>query len=359
MNRVEAMNPEGLDRVAPRTVSPQTTVTVRTMQWREGGDVVKDFPLEEVSDVLGEPGALVWVDLLNPTHEALRSLASELSLDRHAVEDALASAERAKATRHATHTFVTVYAARLETSGASDRGLLRSRLVTSRVSSFVLPRGLVTVRHDNGLDMAEVVQRWQDNADLLPHGSGALLHGLLDTIVDEHFDTIQQMDDAIEALEDGLFDDRASARQLQQQTYRLRKELVELRRVVLPMREVVNAVMRHRADGDGPSGELDGWYADLYDHVLRAAEWTESLRDMVATVFETNIALQDARLNVVMKKLTGWAAIIAVPTAVTGWFGMNVAYPGIGKTSGFVASTIVIAGLALVLYAMFKRRSWI
>jgi magnesium transporter len=204
-----------------------------------------------------------------------------------------------------------------------------------------------------------VVQRWRDNADLLEYGSGALLHGLLDVIVDGHFDTIQLMDDAIEALEDELFDDRANVRELQQRTYRLRKELVELRRVVLPMREVVNTVMRHRADSDGRASELDGWYTDLYDHVLRASEWTESLRDMVTTVFETNIALQDARLNVVMKKLTGWAAIIAVPTAVTGWFGMNVAYPGIGRVSGFIASTVVISTLALVLYMTFKRRNWI
>jgi len=80
---------------------------------------------------------------------------------------------------------------------------------------------------------------------------------------------------------------------------------------------------------------------------------------MITTVFETNIALQDARLNVVMKKLTGWAAIIAVPTAVTGWFGMNVAYPGIGKTSGFVASAVVIPALAVTLYILFKRRNWI
>ena len=134
---------------------------------------------------------------------------------------------------------------------------------------------------------------------------------------------------------------------------------MQLRRVVLPMREVVNTVMRHHVDSDDHSPELDGWYADLYDHVLRASEWTESLRDMVTTVFETNIALQDARLNVVMKKLTGWAAIIAVPTAVTGWFGMNVAYPGIGKTSGFLASTLVIATLGGTLYVLFKRRNWL
>ena len=81
------------------------------------------------------------------------------------------------------------------------------------------------------------------------------------------------------------------------------------------MREVVNAVQRHRTEGNGHRSELDGWYSDLYDHVLRASEWTEPLRDMITTVLETNLSLQDARLNTVMKKLTGWAAIIAVPTS--------------------------------------------
>lgn len=329
------------------------------MLWRKDGEVLKDFPLEEVSDHLQEAGTLVWVDLCAPDRDRLGELADELSLDPHAVEDSVASAERPKATRHASHTFVTVYTARLEVDGAADRSLLESRLDTSRVSTFVLPGGVVTVRRDDRFDMDEVVRRWEDQADLLQHGSGALLYGLLDVIVDGHFETIQQMDDAIEDLEDRLFDESGSVRELQQITYRLRKELVQLRRVVLPMREVVNTVMRHHADSDDHSPELDGWYADLYDHVLRASEWTESLRDMVTTVFETNIALQDARLNVVMKKLTGWAAIIAVPTAVTGWFGMNVAYPGIGKTSGFLASTVVIATLGLTLYTLFKRRNWL
>src|SRR5665811_1823735 len=104
------------------------------------------------------------------------------------------------------------------------------------------------------------------------------------------------MDDAIESLEDGLFDEKAVTREIQQRTYRVRKELVEMRRVVLPMREVVNAVQRHRSEGNGHRSELDGSYADLYDHVLRASEWTESLRDMVTTVFETNLSLQEARL---------------------------------------------------------------
>lgn len=336
-----------------------TTNGVRTRLWRDGRLEREDFPLEEVSDHLGEEGALVWVDLCEPDHERLADLAGELDLDPLAVEDAVAHAERPKATRHASHTFVTAYATRLETEPSVATSPLASRLVSTRVSAFVLPRGLVTVRRDAGFDVDAVVQRWEENADLIPLGPGALLHGLLDVVVDGHFETIQQLDDAIEEIEDGLFDEQARTHETQQRTYRVRKELVELRRVVLPMREVVNAVLRHRTELDREGTALDGWYADLYDHVLRASEWTESLRDMVTTIFETTLSLQDARLNMVMKKLTGWAAIIAVPTAVTGWFGQNVPYPGFGQPSGLVATSLIILVLAVGLYAMFRRRGWL
>jgi magnesium transporter len=138
----------------------------------------------------------------------------------------------------------------------------------------------------------------------------------------------------------------------------VRKDLVELRRVVLPMREVISSVLRNRRDLNARR-ELDPYYDELYDHVLRASEWTESLRDMVTTIFETNLSLQDARLNTVMKKLTSWAAIIAVPTAVTGYFGQNIPYPGFGREWGFVLSCLVIALGAGLLYVGFKRRDWL
>ena len=147
-----------------------------------------------------------------------------------------------------------------------------------------------------------------------------------------------------------------SAKWAAAQNFRIRKDLVELRRVVLPMREVVNSIQHRRLDAK-TAPELDPLYADLYDHVLRVSEWTESVRDMVTTVFETNLSLQDARLNTVMKKLTGWAAIIAVPTAITGFYGQNVKYPGIDTVGGFVTSTSIIVLMVLGLYWMFKRRT--
>ncbi len=329
---------------------------VRGRVWRDGKVVAEDFDFERISDYLEESDSLTWVDICDPDHRILQQLAGELVLEPLAVEDAIAHSERAKATRYSSHTFITVYAVHLPADTGTFR--LDRRLSVRKVSAFVFPRGLITVRSSPDFDIEEVVRRWDDNADLLKYGVGALVHGLLDTIVDSHFDAVQILDDDMEGLEDGLFNDRASSGEVQRATYQIRKNLVELRRVVLPMREVINAVLRHRKDFNSPT-ELDPWYDDLYDHVLRASEWTESLRDMITTIFETNLSLQDARLNNVMKKLTAWAAIIAVPTAVTGYFGQNVPYPGFAREWGYLLSVAVILLIGVSLFVLFKRKKWI
>lgn len=344
--------------------SPRSGSSVRTRLWLHGELTAENIPLEDVSCRLHDEGAMVWADLLNPDRALLDELADELGFDQRAVEDVVEHNERTKATRYADHSFLTVYATAL---GPQVPGSIESRLLTEKVSIFVLPNAVVTIRHESDwqkavFDLDEVVRRWDGNADLLRLGSRALLHGILDVVVDGQFDTIQQLDDAIEALEQGLFDDKTQTRQLQRDTYRFRKELVELRRAVLPMREVVNTIMRRSTEAGLPAQdavELNSWYQDLYDHVIRAAEWTESLRDMITTVFETNLALQDSRLNTIMKKLTGWAAIIAVPTLVTGWYGQNIPYPGFSETSGVVSSALISVLTSLALYVGFRRREWI
>ncbi|QNJ93656.1 magnesium transporter CorA family protein [Mycolicibacterium fluoranthenivorans] len=332
---------------------------VRGRIWRSGKPV-DGFTFEAISDCLAAEDTLVWADIYNPDHDDLRRLAIELGLNIWAVEDATAPMERTKVSVYHSHTFFTVYA--VNTVAPEDDST--ATLVKYRISAFVLPRGLITVRlpavgPDGAapFDIDLVSQRF-DELGGQEHGTGALVHGLLDVVVDGHFEAVQDLDDAIESLEDELFDNDGPRRGLQRRTYRMRKDLVQLRRVVLPMREVVSTIQHRRLDSR-TSPELDPLYADLYDHVLRASEWTESLRDMVTSVFETNLSLQDARLNTVMKKLTGWAAIIAVPTAITGFYGQNVNYPGINTTIGFVASSTLITVLVILLYVSFKRRDWL
>src|SRR3954454_15642213 len=325
--------------------------SIRTRVWRNGVLEAENFPFEQVSDYLCEPDCLVWADLLQPDEALLAQLADELSLDEHAVEDAANVNERPKATRYATHLFVTTYVVRFDPHTGA--------VASSLISGFSTKRGFVTVRLDNALDIDAVVRRWDDNSDLIKYGPRTLIHGVLDEIVDGYFTAVESLDDEIEKIEDILFaEDAKSARQVSQTTFRLRRSLVEARRAILPMREVVNTVMR-RATADDDAPELVPYYADLYDHVLRAAEWTESLRDIITSIFETNMSLSDTRMNQIMKKLTAWAAIIAVPTAVTGWFGQNVPYPGFGRHSGVYVSLWLRAVIPLPRYVTFRRKAWL
>ena len=324
---------------------------MRGIAWRDGAVEDESVSLEELAGLAHDPSRLLWVDLVDPTAADMAVLAGHLGLPATTVEDVLAPHERPKLVRASDHEFFMTYAVRL------DGGESPKRLVTSRVSGLVLPHALVTIRADDAFDMDEVVRRWNEDPALLAKGTGALLHGLLDAIVDEHFDTVQELDDAIEGLEDTLFERGAgTSHDFVRQIYGLRKDLVQLRRVVLPMREVVNGVLRHRVDEDALLGRL---YDDLYDHVLRAAEWTESLRDMVTTLFETNLSLQDIQLNQVMRKLAAWAAIIAVPTAVTGWFGQNIPYLGFQRSLGVWLSALLIAGGSGGLWVLFRRLHWL
>jgi magnesium transporter len=320
-----------------------------TRLYRDGVLVAKDFPAAQISDYLQKPGTVVWLDLCEPDQEDLELVSDEFGLHPLAVEDAVQQHERPKLDRYQDHYFLTAYAVNLDPA--------TGKLTTSELAAFATPRALITVRKDLRFDIDGVVARWDGSADLAAHGVGFLLWGLLDFVVDGHFTAVQQLDEAIEAVEDRLFDERPHGAEVQRRSFELRKSLVVLRRVVLPMREVVNSLLRRDL---GLVDEAMGpYFQDVYDHVLRATEWTESLRDLVSTILETNLTIQGNRQNAIMKKVTSWAAIIAVPTAVTGYYGMNVPYPGYGQPSGVVASTVLLVVLSGGLYLLFKRLDWL
>ena len=308
--------------------------------YRAGRLEKEDFPVEDLSDYLAQPDTTLWVDLCAPDRTDLAVVASELDLHALAVEDALDARQRPKLDRYETHEFLNMYEVRLD----RDSG----RLQISEISAFITARTLVTVRKDTSFDMDAVVARWDSSVDLAVNGVGFLLWGLIDHVVDGHFDAVQTMDEEIEGLEDLLFDDRPHDQDLQRRSFALRASLVTLRRVVLPMREVVNSLLRRDLDIATPA--MAPYYQDVYDHVLRATEWTDSLRDLVTTIVETNLTLQGNRLNVITKKVTSWAAIIAVPTAITGFYGQNLPYPGFARTSGLIVAVAImlVSGVILV-----------
>ncbi|MGI8330554.1 magnesium transporter CorA family protein [Actinomadura scrupuli] len=321
----------------------------RTRVWRNGTLEKEGFPAAQISDYLQQDDTLVWLDLCAPGPDDLKLITEELGLDQHAVEDAVSAHERAKLDRYDGHLFLNVYATRLD-AGSGE-------LTTVEVSAFITDRALVTVRQSEAFDVDALVEHWESQADLAKYGVAFLLHGLLDLVVDEHFDTVQSLDSELEKLEDLLFEEKITDRTMQRRAFTLRKSLVLLRRVLLPMREVVNTLLRR--DLHVVPAEMGPYFQDVYDHTLRAAEWTDGLRDGVSNAMDTRLALQSNRLNEVMKKVTSWAAIIAVPTAVTGFYGMNVPYPGYGQHWGFVTGALVLVVTSLGLYAVFKKRGWL
>ena len=339
------------DTVAGSTICDVTPTKcqARTRLYRDGRLELEGFPVADISDYLVDEAVTIWLDLRDPDRDDLDVLSEEFGLHPLAVEDAVYEHERPKLDRYGSHLFLTAYGARLD--------MASGKLATSELSAFVTKQALITVRKDDGLDIGAVVERWDASPDLAKFGVGFLLHGLLDYIVDGHFEAVQSMDEAVEGLEDQLFAPIPQGLDVQRRSFELRKSLVLLRRIVLPMREIVNTLLR--PDLKVVADDLMPYYHDLYDHVLRATEWTESLRDLVTSILETNVTIQGNRLNIITKKVTGWAAIIAVPTAITGYFGMNVPYPGFGKPAGFVLSVAFIIVAALALYFTFKRKDWL
>jgi magnesium transporter len=339
------------DTVAAATIckiSP-TKCQARTRLYRDGQLELEGFPVADISDYMDDRSVTIWLDLRDPDRDDLGVLSEEFGLHPLAIEDAVHEHQRPKLDRYRSHLFLTAYGTKLDTG--------TGELATSELAAFITERALITVRKDDGLDIGAVVDRWDASSDLAKFGVGFLLHGLLDFIVDGHFETVQSMDDCVEALEDDLFAENAQNMDVQRRSFELRKSLVLLRRNVIPMREVVNSLMRR--DLHVVSDDMMPYYQDVYDHVLRAADWTDSLRDLVTTILETNLTIQGNRMNIITKQVTSWAAIIAVPTFITGFYGMNVPYPGFGHTTGLIAAAIFMIVAGILLYFVFKSKDWL
>ncbi len=321
----------------------------RSRVYRQGVLEAEDFPVTEVSEYLEQPDTMVWVDFCGPTEEQLDELAAELGLHELAVEDALGPHQRPKLDHYATHRFLSCHAVTVD----ADRG----ELDAYEIDAFVNSRWIITVRKDEGFSMDPVLQRWDRSPDLAGRGVGFLLYGLLDVVVDGYFDTVQSFDEFYDQVSEGIFSERPLDAAQQRHWFEMRRALVRFHRLVVPMREVISALMRR--EHSMISEDLYPYYQDIYDHILRVSESTDSLRDLVATIVETNLSLRDYRQNQIVKKVSSWAAIIAVPALITGYYGMNVPYPGFARHSGFVTSTALMVIISGALYALFRRQDWL
>jgi len=230
-------------------------------------------------------------------------------------------------------------------------------LIESEIDAFIGERWLITVRQDSAFDMTEVVARWDRSPDLARHGVGYLVYGLLDVVVDGYFDTVERFDEFYDNVSESIFAEHPLEPSQQLHWFQMRRSLFRLHRLAVPMRELVSSLMRR--EHSAVPEPLYPYFQDVYDHILRATESTDALRDLVSTIVETNLSLRDYRQNQIMKKVTSWAAIVAVPTLITGFYGMNVPYPGFGNQSGVIVSVVLMAAISALLYRTFRRRDWL
>ncbi|PZG10581.1 magnesium transporter CorA family protein [Nonomuraea aridisoli] len=322
---------------------------LHTRLYRNGVLDKEGFPIEEVSDHVADPASTAWFDLCSPSAADLGLIGEELGLHELALEDVLNDHQRPKVDVYDNHLFVTVYGVHCE----------GDRVVPVEVNVFVTRNALVTVRENEHFDIGAVMRRWDATSRLAGHGVTFLLHGLLDYVVDRHMAVVQDLDGQAEALEESLFEEEVrDGRTLQREMYTLRKNTTRLRKITLPMREVLGTLLRRDQEIIGDR-VMTPYYEDVRDHVVRVNEAVESIREMLANVRETRLSQQGFRLNEIMKRVTGWAAIIAVPTMITGFYGQNVPYPGSGQPWGFFMSAMLVAVASVALYAVFKKKDWL
>jgi magnesium transporter len=322
-------------------------MTITNRLYFDGRLEEHDFDPERVSDELEKPGTMVWLDIEDPTEESIAMLGREFGFHELALEDCLHPHQRPKIEQYGSYYFLVAYGVTIE---GEDR-------VAHEMAMFVGHNYLVTVRKPPAFDLKGVLQRWDARTELADEGGGYLLYILLDDLVDGYFSAIEAYQEQIEDLEDQVFGTDARP-DTHEQIFRFRKELSQFRRAVVPLRDVLDVMQRRTIDV--VTVGLEPYFRDVYDHVLRATDFVDGLRDILSSALEANLTVVSNKLNEVMKQLTAWAAIILLPTLIAGIYGMNFRHmPELNWLLGYPFALGLMLLSAGALYVMFKRRDWL
>ena len=328
------------------------TCATNTRLYENGKVIAEGFGAGEATGLLDQhPGAVLWLDLSDPDLADMQAVQQEFHLHPLAVEDAVHDHQRPKLDTYPGHLFMNIYAVKVSTAGPAPD------LHKIEISSFITDRALITVHKAPG-DLDLLKRRW-DADDGLAEGSGVgfLVYGMLDVVVDGQFAAARTLDEAIDQPEDEMLGEGGAARSVRRYGFALRRTLANLRRAVAPMPDVIAAALR--ADTSLVDDRLGPYFRDVDDHAKRANETIDSAHDRINGLLEADLNEQSNALNDVTRKLAAWAAIIAVPTAVTGYFGQNLPYPGHEQYWGFLLSTAIIVATAAGLYWYLKHRGWL
>jgi magnesium transporter len=296
--------------------------------------------------VLRARHGFAWIGLYRPSPEELDAVTREFDLPALAVEDALAGHQRAKMEKYGTATFVALRPARYLDA--------EERVEFGEVHLFLGADFLISVRHAESPDLAQVRRRMESDPSLLAKGPLAALYAVLDQVVDEYFPVVAGVENDIDEIEDQLFN---GDQEVSRRIYELSREVMALQRAVHPLVDVLENL---RDSLNGADEELRDDFRDVHDHVLRITDRVDSFRQLLQNALMTHATLVSQDQNNEIKKISSWAAILFTPTLVGTIYGMNFEYmPELHWVLGYPFAMGLMLALGFALYTVFKRKGWL
>ncbi|GAB3201066.1 magnesium and cobalt transport protein CorA [Geodermatophilus arenarius] len=301
-----------------------------------------------------ERGGFVWLGLFEPTEAELGAIAERYGLHPLAVEDAVYAHQRPKLERYDDDLFMVLKTARYV---EHEQLTATSEVVdTGEVMVFVGPRHVITVRHGDHNDLTELRQRLEEQRDLLCLGPSAVLYAVADHVVDTFVDVAEQVQDDVDELEASVFspertDDIG-------RLYQLKRELMSLRRAVGPLEVPLHKLAERQVES--VPQPMRSYFRDVLDHAIRVRDQVAGLDELLSSILQASLARTSMADNEDMRKISAWAAIVAVPTAIAGIYGMNFEHmPELHWRWGYAMVWLVILVTCSLLYRGFKRNGWL
>lgn len=312
------------------------------------GKRIADVNLSDVHEVLKKENQFVWIGLYEPAEDILTRVQEEFNLHELAVEDAHMAHQRPKVELYADSIFVVLRTAQMNQEHHAEFG---------ETHFFVGNNFIVVVRHGSNVPYTEVRSRCESTPELMKKGQGFVLYAVMDFIVDRYFPVVHELELELESIETKIFKAKPS-RETTEQIYDLKRELLEIKRAVSPLVDICNRLMRF--DIKCISEDTRPYFRDIYDHVVRINEMVDNTRELLNSAMEANFSLISIAQSDVSKKFAGWAAIIAVPTMVAGFYGMNFKFmPELAWHYGYYVVIAVTISICATLYFFFKRSGWL
>jgi magnesium transporter len=325
----------------------ESSMVVNCVAYRTDGTRLKDIDIDGISDVLEEPDTFVWVGLHEPDESLLLKLQEEFDLHDLAVEDAQQAHQRTKVETYGDSLFIVVQTAQL----------VEGHIAFGETHIFLGKRYLITIRHGASLSYTPARHLCEKTPELMAHGPSYGLYGVLDFIVDNLLPIVRDFRGELQELEQDIFSDTFN-RSTVHRLYDMQRELLTLRLAVAPMQDVISQLVRLHPELI--PDELRAYFRDVYDHVFRVNESIGAMREMLTAAINVNLSLVTFGQNEVMKKLAGWAAMLAAPTLITSWYGMNFTHmPELDKPWAYPAVICVVAALVAGIYVVLKRARWL